>query len=190
MDYNKRPLPRLREEILLRRAEDSISEEWLHISLLLRTCLNTLDPAPRQNPFSLPFKPQIEKWSTVLKPLFLLSSEDRVLAETVRQLHEILRYRNAIAHGAPFWTSRENPRSCMLHYVSGRNRDKPRGKDSHAPPFRLELLPGMFLEPEDAELFSFPLEEVLEAGRSMKPLRESVERLSTLGITRRNAPGK
>lgn len=185
MGYNNRPLPSRKRELMLKLAEQCIVQEWSRISLRLRVSLKILGTDIGKNPFRLSLEAQVKEWNKRLEALLIQSDERRNLMSTVVQLRETLRLRNAITHGEPGWAEDIRPDFYVLYYLLARDPIKPREKRFQAlPPPRLEILPDIFLEPEDAELHSFALDDMLEKGKGMKALRQHTEKLCDIAVAR------
>ena len=182
MEYKERPLPLRKAEMRLQHAEIAIVQEWSRISLRLRLCLQALAWGAGRSPFELPLEAQVDKWSSTLSKIFAQSEDRQHLSNTVRELRTALPVRNAIAHGEPGWS--ENPENYFtILYTLGRTRTKPRPKRVRAlPPLRLELIPDVYLEPEDAELYAFQMQDILDHATKARRVRSQTEKLCNAAV--------
>lgn len=183
MEHKERPLPLRKAEMRLKLAEISIVQEWSRISLRLRLCLNVLARNAGTSPFELSLEAQVNRWSSRLSEILAQSEERQSLSASVRELRTTLPLRNAIAHGEPGWMP-DFPGSYIIFYTLGRARTKPRQKSARTlQPFRLGLFPRNYLDPEDAELYSFQMQDILDNARKMKLLRSKTEQLCDIAVT-------
>jgi len=175
MQYYERPLSSPIDETALSLIEACIVREWSRISLRLRLCLKELGIA--EDPFALPSRGQIDRWSSELRKRLGTSASKNKLEKTIRHLRLMLECRNAISHGECRWAREDD--SYLLWYTSAKaaHIHLPKSKTLGQPP-PLEVLSGIALMPENSRTDSYSFAELRKHADDIMNLTRNVVELS------------
>ncbi|MCH8685061.1 hypothetical protein [Pedomonas mirosovicensis] len=185
MHTKDRPLSNEFDEAKLNLISACIIREWSRISLRLRVCLKALGvTVPRvSDPFGLHAPEQISQWSRSLTP-HLIGKRAAELQRTVGKLRKAVKCRNAICHGEPQW-NRDALGDYQLYFTLATLEARP-PKQGTQDLLRqpLQLFNNGFLQPDEAEVYVYDIDELTKLASEMPALRQSVENLSAIAVSR------